>query len=597
MAIRPEQFAILKTHLEQIYVPHLPKLLQPKSAVEDLKKNVDRSFAAFALDHICRLDPKRTAKAVVDDFDDHGVDAIYYHARTKTLYLVQAKLKDTASFTQPEALAFSQGIRKLLNGDYNGFNANVLAREAAIRHALDLCDKIEIVIAHTGEGITANAAKAINELLADKANIDPRLGDGILDFDADRTVNGLHSVNAVEPVNCRITLFNHGSATEPKIAYYGTVTLSTLSDLHKKHGKALYQKNIRTWLGHNTPVNEAIRETLGTNPARFQYLNNGVTALCEDIAPKGGKGTEYRDYELTGFSIINGAQTVASTAHFVAENPGVDISDAKVMITLIKADAESDFGKEVTKARNYQNDVKEIAFAALDEEQERVRRELQHLDIEYVYRVGETVTGFNPNRILVAEAIQALAMLELDPRFPVWMKRSLPEFQRTDGEPYKQIFSQSLSSIRLANAVRVYRYIRAQVASSVRGCMYEERKAYKHSEFAMAFVFAKQFRQAIDGNKLIDEAKLKSAGSAPYDTLRQHIWDIMQTISWPGPLAISKNQDHTLNVIRRLMTRQYGLKGDPAIKVLRAKNIVGQPYQVDLFKYLASKSTQIGNIV
>ncbi|HEV7659312.1 MAG TPA: AIPR family protein [Allosphingosinicella sp.] len=596
MAIRPEQFAILKTHLEQVYVPHLPKLLQPKSAAEDLKKNVDRSFAAFALDHICRLDPKKAAKAVVDDFDDHGIDAIYYHARPKTLYLVQAKLKDTASFTQPEALAFSQGIRKVLNGDYSGFNANVLARESAIRQALDHCDNIEIVIAHTGKGITANAAKAINDLLADKANVDARLCDIIVDFDAARTVSGLHSVNAVEPVDCRITLFNHGSATEPKVAYYGTVALSALSDLHKKHGKALYQKNIRTWLGHNTPVNEAIRETLAANPARFQYLNNGVTALCEDIAPKGGKGTEYRDFELTGFSIINGAQTVASTANFVAENPNADLTEAKVMITLIKADAEGDFGKEVTRARNTQNDVKEIAFAALDEEQERVRRELQHLDIEYVYRVGETVTGFHPNRILVAEAIQALAMLELDPRYPVWMKRSLVDFQRTDGEPYKKIFSQSLSSIKLANAVRAYRYIREQVAGSVRGCWYEERKAYKHSEYAMAFVFAKQFRAAIDGNELIQPAKLKSAGSSPYDTLRQYLWEIIQSIPWPGPLAISKNQDHTLNVIRQLMTRQYGLKDDQAIKALRAKYIVGQPYQVDLFKYLASKSPQIGNV-
>ena len=67
MAIRPEQFAILKTHLEQIYVPHLPKLLQPKSAAEDLKKNIDRSYAAFAIDHICRLDPNKAAKSVVDD--------------------------------------------------------------------------------------------------------------------------------------------------------------------------------------------------------------------------------------------------------------------------------------------------------------------------------------------------------------------------------------------------------------------------------------------------------------------------------------------------------------------------------------------------
>jgi hypothetical protein len=510
--------------------------------------------------------------------------------------LVQAKLKDTASFTQPEALAFAQGIRKIINGDYSGFNANVLARETTIRAALDYCDKIEVVIAHTGVGITTNAAKAINDTLTDKAGGDARLSDTIYDFDAGRTVSGLHSVNAVEPVDCRIRLHNHGSATDPKVAYYGTVPLSALSDLHKKHGKALYQKNIRTWLGHNTPVNEAIRETLAANPARFQYLNNGVTALCEDISPKGGKGTEYRDFELTGFSIINGAQTVASTANFVAENPTADLSEAKVMITLIKADAEGDFGKEVTRARNTQNDVKEIAFAALDEEQERVRRELQHLDIEYVYRVGETVSGHNPNRILVAEAIQALAMLELDPRFPVWMKRSLIDFQRTDGEPYKQIFSQSLSSIKLANAVRVYRYIKEQVSGSVRGCWYEERKAYKHSEYAIAFVFAKQFRDAVGGNDLIDTVKLKTVGSAPYDTLRQSLWDIIQSIPWPGPLAISKNQDRTLNVIRKLMTTQYALGADGAIGPLRAKVITGQPYQVDLFKYLASKATQLGNL-
>lgn len=597
MAIRPEQFAILKKHIEQLYVPHLPKLLQPRSEADDLKKNVDRAFAAFAIDHICRLDHKRAAKSVVDDFDDHGIDAIYYHSRAKTLYLVQAKLKDTASFTQAEALAFSQGIRKLLNGDFSGFNANVLARESAIRTALDHCDKIEVVIAHTGEGITANAAKAMNDLLADKAGGETRLGGAILDFDAARTVHSLHSVNAVEPVDCRITLYNHGSAAQPKIAYYGTMSLSALSDLHKKHGKALYQKNIRTWLGHNTPVNEAIRATLSANPARFQYLNNGVTALCGEILPKGGKGTEHRDFELSGFSIINGAQTVASTAHFVAENPGADLSEAKVMITLIQADAEGDFGKEVTRARNTQNDVKEIAFAALDDEQERVRRELQHLDIEYVYRVGDTASGPNPNRILVAEAIQALAMLETDPRYPVWMKRSLVDFQRTDGEPYKQIFSQSLSSVKLANAVRVYRYIKDQVGASVRGCWYEERKAYKHSEYAMAFAFAKQFRTAIGGNELIDVAKLKAAGGVPYDTLRQHLWDVIQSFQWPGPLAISKNQDHTLNVIRELMVRQYGLNNDPAINALRAKNITGQPYQVDLFRYLASNAPQIGNIV
>jgi hypothetical protein len=372
--------------------------------------------------------------------------------------------------------------------------------------------------------------------------------------------------------------------------------LSALAGLHQRHGKALYQKNIRTWLGHTTPVNTAIQETLATNPARFQYLNNGVTALCEKIAPKGGKGTEHREFELTGFSIINGAQTVASTAAFVAGNADADISDAQVMITLIKADAEGDFGKEVTRARNYQNDVKEIAFAALDEEQERIRRELQHLNIEYVYRVGESIAGNDPQRILVADALQALAMLSIDPRYPVWMKRSLVDFQKTDGDPYRDIFSQFLGSLRLVNAVRVYRYIRGQIAASIRGVSLEEKRTYKHGEYAMTFVFAKQFRDAVGGVALIDSDKLAQAGSAPFDQLRQAHLEIMQSIPLPGPLAISKNEHQTLDVIRRLMVERYGLVDDPAIGPLRARVVIGQPYQVDLFRYLASKAPQIGGL-
>lgn len=596
MPIRPEQFVILKRHLEQVYVPHLPKLLQPRSPGEDLAKNVDRSFAAFAVDHLCGLDPKKACKTVVDDFDDYGIDAIHYHHRTKTLFVVQAKLKERAAFIQAEALAFAQGIRKLINGDYSGFNANVLARESTIRYAMDNCDKIEIVIAHIGEGITANAAQAIDELLADKAGGDKRLGSEILDFDAARTVSCLQSVNAVPPVNCRITLYNHGAAIEPKIAYYGTVALSALSDLHKAHGKGLYQKNIRTWLGQKTPVNEGIRRTLAENPSRFQYLNNGVTALCENISPRAGKGTEYRDFELVGFSIINGAQTVASTASFVEENPNFDISEARVMLTLIQADAEGDFGKEVTRARNTQNDVKEIAFAALDDEQERVRRELHHLDIEYIYRVGEVSTGSHANRIYVAEAIQALSLLEIDPRFPVWMKRSLTEFQKTDGEAYKQVFSQSLNSIALANAVTVYRYIKSQVAMSVKASMYDERKTYKHLEYVLAYVFAKQFRNAILGNQLISWSKLPAQAGQAYDELRQKMWDLIGPNCWPGPLARSKNQDQALDLLRQLMVGHYALENDNTIEHLRNKYQFGQPYPIDLFKYLASKAPQIGDL-
>ena len=47
-----------------------------------------------------------------------------------------------------------------------------------------------------------------------------------------------------------------------------------------------------------------------------------------------------------------------------------------MMLTLIKASADGQFGKSVTKARNHQNPVQTANFASLDENQERLRQEI-----------------------------------------------------------------------------------------------------------------------------------------------------------------------------------------------------------------------------
>jgi len=596
MAIRPEQLIILKKHLAETYVQHLPDLLQPKSADDDLKKNVDRSFAAFAVDHLCGLTPKKAAKSVVDDFDDFGIDAIYYDGGAKTLYLVQAKLKGTSAFNQAEANSFCQGIRMLIKQNYSGFNANVTGRKTEIDKAMQHCSRIEIVIAHTGDGITAHAEKAVADLIAEECGVEERLAAAAISFDATKTIAAMHSVNAYEKVDCRVTLFNYGAATEPRVAYYGTVALSQLVELHQKHDKALYEKNIRTFLGRDTPVNTAIRDTLAEEPELFQYLNNGVTALCEAIEAKNGTAKE-KQFALTGVSIINGAQTVASTAGFVLDNPGHDISGSRVMLTLIKANADGDFGKAVTRARNHQNPVQLANFAALDDEQERLRRDLAHLDIDYVYKAGRVPPGYDPNRILLSEAVQALAVLEPDPRYAVWLKKSPAVFLDTGSEPYQHIFAQSLSAFRLANAVRVYRYIRERAQVEARSNGGSEKATYKHGEYVLAFIFAKRLREAIDGHALVDGAKLKTSASTAFDDARQTLWDkVRPETTYRGPLATFRNQSHALPVIRKAMANHYGLKDDAALKALRSKTVFGQAYQVDLFKYLASKAPQIGNV-
>jgi hypothetical protein len=76
---------------------------------------------------------------------------------------------------------------------------------------------------------------------------------------------------------------------DPRTTYFGLANLVDLVALHKKHDKALYEKNIRTFLGHHTEVNSSIQRTLAERPDHFLYFNNGVTVLCQKIEPKGKK--------------------------------------------------------------------------------------------------------------------------------------------------------------------------------------------------------------------------------------------------------------------------------------------------------------------
>src|SRR5690625_7491419 len=80
------------------------------------------------------------AKAVVDDYNDKGIDAIYYHDDEKTLYLVQSKLKASEQFQLDEAQSFLSGIGLLIDKNFEQFNQNVQNIQQQIEDALDECD-------------------------------------------------------------------------------------------------------------------------------------------------------------------------------------------------------------------------------------------------------------------------------------------------------------------------------------------------------------------------------------------------------------------------------------------------------------------------
>ena len=598
ISLQPHYQTLLGITLIENFVPHLPPLLDAtRPADEQQRKNLSRAFSAFALHRLCDISQVDAAKAVVDDFDDNGIDAIYYMAATETLYIIQAKLKASAQFSQEEALAFCQGIRKILIQDFSTFNQNFQNRLVEIEDAFENCSHIQLVVAHTGPGISTHASSAIIDLIEEDHG-EERFVKNIFDYNATAVVQDLQGVKAYKRVDADLWVQKCSLVTEPRTTYFGLIKLSDLVKLHQKYDKALYDKNIRTFLGHKTDVNKSIRQTLVDNSKEFLYLNNGVALLCQEIEPKGSNRSNRggKKLKIRGLSVINGAQTIASAARFLEDNDGADISDARVSITLIKASADGEFGKSVTRARNHQNPVFLSNFVALDDEQERLRRELAHLHIHYAYKAEVVDNKTDPQRIGIEEALQALALFQNDPRFVVWLKKEPARLLDMGTDQYKELFPSTLSAIQLANAVRFLRYMQSRTIVEGRG-VGPERLSYRHGNHAIGWVLAKRIKKEQQGATLLDDSKLKHSLSVPFDELRQIHWtETQQRLHLKGPLALFRNQTDTIPLLEAILIAYYGLREDPVVGYKRGQHVVGSSYPKELFDYLISKAPQIGNL-
>ncbi len=598
VALGANYLTILETLLDKEFVPHLPTISDSNRPIDQQrKKNLSRAFSAFVLHKFCEISPKDAAAAVVDDFDDFGIDAVYYQGSSDTLFLVQGKLKSAQAFSQNEANAFCQGARRLIKQDFTGFNMHVAKRKQEIEGALEDCSCIQLVIAHTGEGISKHAEIALNDLLADDAHGEERLKKEVIEYGSAHIVAALQAGQAYPRVDANLTLYDWASSMSPRKSYFGLMKLSDLILLHKRHGKALYAKNIRVFLGQTTDVNRAIRDTLETKPSDFLYLNNGVTALCEQIDAKNGS-REQKKFKITGLSVINGAQTIASSARYADENKAADITSASVMVTLIRSDTDEAFGKAVTRARNHQNPVLLANFAALDDQQDRLRRELAYLDIHYAYKAEGPDNSQDLKRMRIDEAAQALALLQPDPRYVVWLKKEPAQLLDIESPAYRTLFNENLTGIKLANAVRALRYIQSRMLAEVQAASGPERLTYKHGAYALGFVLVKRVRQALAGAVLVDENKLRSELGAPFDSVRQKLWETVEPkIEEKGPLAIFRNQTDAFPLLYDVMIAHYDLSSDPAVAHLKVKSVSTDPYpQKALFDFLSAKAPQIGNI-
>ncbi|EPU3679469.1 AIPR family protein [Escherichia coli] len=591
-ALQPQFLAPLKELLQQRFVPHLPPLLGQGGQEDKPKKQISRAFSAFVLQQKFDLDVVTATKAVVDDYEDHGLDAIYYHEADQTLYLVQSKMKVDAQFTLGEAQAFIEGIKLLLNKQFNRFNQNVQNLQAQIETALDECEHIQLLIAYTGSGITMQAQNylqpAIQELIDEgEEQIEP----GYQGFTATDVEQALRSEHAVDTVNERVAVYKFRVQEQPRKVVFGIAKLTDLIALHTTHDRKLYEKNIRYFIGSGRRgVNKAIKDTLLHEPENFIYLNNGITLDGNAVKPKGNiRGhTGSKHIAVDGLSVVNGAQTIASAAQFMRENLDVDISQAQVMVTIINTGNDA-FHKQVTKARNLQNPVDLANFAALDDTQERLRQEMKMFGVEYLYRPQQSAAA-GIRSITIETLAKALACMQADVRVPYQLKAEPSRFINQESVEYQAIFNPDLQGVMAINAVNIYLAIQALCTAAERSSPSPEKLVYRHFTYCITTLLMAQFKNTITAVEITEQEAFERLISRAFDELRQKFSDSFRTLVFgSAPHAYFKRLSDTARLMQTVWVSHLNLVENPAV-IAKQRLQPNDPYNRNLFSYLAKQA-------
>lgn len=147
--------------------------------------------------------------------------------------------------------------------------------------------------------------------------------------------------------------------------YLAVIPGGLLHNLYHEFGARLLELNVRSFLQARGKVNQGIRDTLKSEPARFLAYNNGISATAEHIDVTRGDDGTLGITSITGLQVVNGGQTVASI-HRAREHDRVDLSDVHVQakITIVRPEHIETLVPLVSRYANTQNRVNEADFSA-----------------------------------------------------------------------------------------------------------------------------------------------------------------------------------------------------------------------------------------
>jgi len=430
---------------------------------------LSRGLAALAINRLAGADVAAAGQAVTDGWNDGGLDAIYFDQISDTIFFVQSKWSKDGSKTIDlgSASNFIDGIRKILNDDFSGFNDKIRGKEAELRSVLysGVDVRFRVILIHSGEQETAYQVEQkvldyVNEL-----NIPIRLADAEF-YNQEETYKLIVSEHSTRSISLSISLREYGFPAKPYLAFYGRVHVLEIAQWWREHKNNICSRNLRQLI-QRSDINDALLQTIKSDPTSFWYFNNGITIICNSVkrAPVNIDNTHFGIFHCDGISVVNGAQTVGMIGEAIGgQDPagvveGGRLADCWAHVRIIPLEGcPPEFDRRITEATNFQNSVERRDFAAMDPNQHRLATEFALDRKQYAYRSGEE-QPHNGGGCTITEATQALACAHsID--LAVQAKREIGLlWADTTRPPYTDIFNDRTTSLQVWKAVLIMRAV------------------------------------------------------------------------------------------------------------------------------------------
>lgn len=346
---------------------------------------------------------EEAANAITNGPGDKGVDAILIDDPARTIFLIQGKFRHGLSKkneARSDVISFAELVSVLGDSDIKSFleltrNANPLVADKLKKSRNRLLKRgyrlrlYYVTLGNFSSGLKREAQLIVRNSDSD-AHID-FIGGKLVMFILREYLDGVappipHVNLEMEKgqgidVNGIYQRYDSRSSIE---SWVFSMKGDAIADLFDHGGIRLFARNIRGFLGENTPVNRGMEATLTSEADKFFYYNNGITIICNDAKKESYKGKDV--LSVSHPQIINGQQTTRMLAALSDKS-----RKASVLVKVIQVSRDSHGGgnefdtlvSQIVAGTNWQNAIRPSDLMSNDRRQIEIERELRKF--RYLY--------------------------------------------------------------------------------------------------------------------------------------------------------------------------------------------------------------------